>query len=383
MLKFLPLLLANLRRKPLRSALTFASIVIAFLLFGLLQTMRAALSGGADFAGVDRLMTAHKVSIIQSLPLSYVNRIRGVDGVLAVCSQDWFGGIYQNDRNQIAAFPVRVETFFDVFRDYSAPSEQRDAWLRDRRSALVGKTLAQRFGWQIGDTIPLRSNVWTRTDGAAAWELKIVGFYESEADTNSLYFHYEYFNEARSFGRDTVGWVTTRIADPDRAADIAQRIDTLFRNSATETKTATEKAMVQGFANQMGNIGALVSAVAAAVFFTMLLVTANTMAQSVRERTNELAVMKTLGFSAATVTWLVLAETLLMTVAGGAVGLAIAAISAKALASVLSQFLPFVGLPSDTFGVGLVLMIALGVLAAALPCAQAWRLKIVDALRTA
>lgn len=382
MLKYLPLLWANLRRKRLRTGLTLASIVVAFLLFGLMQTLRVALTGSPELAGVDRIITIHKVSIIQALPASYLERIRAVEGVKAACPHDWFGGVYQQDRNQLPVIAVHVPSFFDVYTEYELPPQQKQAWLQDRASAVVGRNLAERFGWKIGDTIPMRSNIWTHKNGGNVWSMKIAGIYTARnGDNQSVYFHHEYFNESRSVGRDSVGWVVMRVADPDRSADIARRIDTMFANSSTETKTATEKAFVQNFANQMGNIGALLSAVAAAVFFTMLLVTANTMGQSVRERLNEIGVMKTLGFSGTAVTGLVLAESLLVTAIGGAIGLALSAVFAKGLGKALQQFFPVLGLPASAYVSGAILVVVLGSVAAALPCIQASRLKIVDALR--
>lgn len=382
--KYFPLLWSNLQRKRLRTWLTLASIVVAFLLFGILQTMRAALTGGADLAGADRLVTIHKVSIIQSLPRSYLNRVRSIDGVRIATSHDWFGGIYQEDRNQVVAMTADPKDFFDVYPEYKLPEEQRAAWRADRTGAIVGHLLAERFGWKVGDTIPLRSNIYTTADGGNVWNLKIVGIFNAvNGDNSSLYFQYDYLNESRSFGRDQIGWIVIRVSDTDRSAEIARKVDALFANSSTETKTSTEKAFVQSFANQMGNIGAMVTAVASAVFFTMLLVIANTMGQSVRERTNELAVMKTLGFSSFNVTAMVLCEALLITLLGAAIGLGIASLASAGLGQAMQQFFPSLGMPASTFAIGAVIALILGTLAGALPCAQAWQLKIVDALRKA
>lgn len=382
MLKYLPLLWSNLQRKRLRTWLTLASIVVAFLLFGILQTMRTALTGGADVAGADRLITMHKVSIIQSLPLSYLNRVRGIDGIRVATSLDWFGGVYQEDRNQIVAMAADPTVFFDVYPEYKLPEEQRAAWRADRTGAIVGHLLAERFGWKLGDTIPLRSNIYTTKDGGNVWDMKIVGIFDAtNGDNSSLYFQYDYLNESRAFGRDQIGWIVIRVNDTARSAEIAGKVDALFANSSTETKTSTEKAFAQSFANQMGNIGAIVTAVASAVFFTMLLVIANTMGQSVRERTNELAVMKTLGFSNGQVTTMVLAEALLITLLGAAIGLGIAALVSAGLGQAIQQFFPSLGMPASTYTIGAVIAVILGTLAGALPCAQAWQLKIVDALR--
>lgn len=383
MLKYFPLLWANLGRKRLRTSLTLASIIIAFLLFGLMQTLRVAMTGSPELAGIDRLITMHKTSFVQSLPLAYLNRIKGVDGVVVASSQDWFGGVYQEDRNQIAAFAVEAPTFFEVYSEYHLKPEEKQAFLQDRTGVIVGPILAERFKWKVGDTVPLRSNIWTHKDGGGnVWPMKIASIYEAaNGDNQSLYFHYDYLNESRAEIRDMIGWVVVKVRDPARSADIARSIDDLFRNSSTETKTSTEKAFIQDFANQMGNIGKLLTFVAAAVFFTMLLVTANTMGQSIRERINEIGVMKTLGFSGAGVTFLIIAEAILVTAIGGLIGLGLAALVSKRIAAEVAQFFPVLGMPSATWGIGVVLIVLLGGLAAAIPCTQASRLKIVDALR--
>jgi putative ABC transport system permease protein len=384
MFKHLPLLWANLGRKKLRTGLTLASIIVAFLLFGLMQTLRVALTGNPELAGVDRLVTIHKIAIIQPLPESYLNRIRAVDGVKVACSHDWFGGVYQDDRNQLATIAVDVPTFFQVYSEYALPPEQKEAWARDRTGVIVGKLVAQRYGWKVGDTIPMRSNIWVQKDGTNTWPMKVVGIYDAgNGDNQSLYFHHEYLDESRGGGvsRGTIGWVVVRVQDPARSADVARSIDAMFANSSTETKTATEKAFIQGFANQMGNIGALLTAIATAVFFTMLLVTANTMGQSIRERLNEIGVMKTLGYSNFSVTSLVLGEALLVTALGGAIGLGLAALTSVGMAQAVAQFFPVLGMPPSTYVIGAVLIVVLGGIAAALPCVQAGQLKIVDALR--
>ncbi len=384
MFKYLPLLWAQLGRKKLRTGLTLASIIVAFLLFGLMQTLRVALTGNPELAGVDRLVTIHKIAIIQPLPESYLNRIRAVDGVKVACSHDWFGGVYQEDRNQLAVIAVDVPTFFQVYAEYSLPAEQKKAWEQDRTGVIVGKLIAQRFGWKVGDTIPMRSNIWVQKDGGNVWPMKVVGIYDAgNGDNQTLYFHHEYLDESRGGGvpKGTIGWVVVRVQDPARSADLARTIDGMFANSSTETKTATEKAFIQGFANQMGNIGALLTWIAAAVFFTMLLVTANTMGQSIRERLNEIGVMKTLGYSSFSVTALVLGEALLVTVLGGTIGLLLAAAFSTAIGNAVAQFFPVLGMPPSTFAIGALLMLLLGAVAAALPCLQASQLKIVDALR--
>jgi putative ABC transport system permease protein len=385
MLKFLPLFFGGLRRKPIRTTLTTASIVVAFLLFGLLKTMEGALSLAADLAGVDRLATMHKVSMIQTFPISYVNRIRGVDGVLEVTPFTWLGGTYQNERNQIAAQGTDPESFFRVYPEYALPPEQRADWLADRGSMIAGKAVAARFGWKVGDTVPIRSAFYRKGDGGDTWDMRLAGIYEAtNGDSGSVFFHIDYVNESlapNNGARDVIMFIVMKIANPDNAQQVSAAVDALFANSPAETKTATERAFIQGYANMIGDIGTIVTAVASAVFFTMLLVTGNTMAQSVRERTNEMAVLKTLGYSKGVVAGLVLTESFVITAIGGALGLGLAALAADSMAATLAQYFPVIGVPSSTYVVGAVLIVVLSVLAAALPSAEAWRLRITDALR--
>jgi putative ABC transport system permease protein len=384
MLKFLPLFFANLRRKPVRTTLTIASIIVAFLLFGLLKTMEGALSLAADLAGVDRLATMHKVSMIQTFPISYVNRVRTVDGVLEATPFVWLGGIYQNERNQVSAQGTEPETFLEVYPEYKLPHEQRADWFADRTSAIVGRATAQRFDWKVGDVVPIRSAFFRKSDGSDTWDMRVAGIYEStNGDNASLFYHIDYVNESLgpNAGRDVIMWIVMKIANPDEAPKVSAAVDALFANSPAETKTATERAFIQSYANMIGDIGTIVTAVASAVFFTMLLVTGNTMAQSVRERTNEMAVLKTLGYSKRVVAGLVLTESFAITALGGAIGLGLAALAAESVGDTLSAYFPVIGIPSSTYVVGAALIVLLSVLAAALPSAEAWRLRITDALR--
>lgn len=381
-MKYLPMFWSNLKRKPLRSLLTWASVVIAFLLFGVLEAVRFALAGGVELAGQDRLVSQHKVSLIQPLPLSYLNQVRGLDGVRYATSHDWFGGVYQDDRNQIVVITVEPESFFDVYPEIPVSEDDQRAFQANRAGAVVGRIIAEQFGWEVGDVVPIRSNIYSRLDGGATWDVEISAIYDwVDGDNTTVYMHYDYVNEAREFWIDEIGWLVLRLDDPALGPEIAAEIDSMFANSFAETRTTSEEAFLQGFANQIGNIGAIVTAVASAVFFTMLLVTANAMAQSVRERVGEIAVLRTLGFSNASVTLLVLLEGLTITVLGGAVGLWMAMGFTGVIADMAAQFLPLMLIPPQAFVVAAVLAVALGVLASALPCARVLRLEITDELR--
>ena len=387
MFKFFPLLFAGLRRHKLRTAFTLASVIVAFLLFGVLAAVRTGFSAGVDVAGADRLMTTHKVSFILSLPISYWQRIKALPGVREVTHSTWGGGLYQDDSNVVQMFPVDPESYLKVYPDFVTPPEQRDAWFKDRNSALIGRAYAERFKWKVGDRVPLRSNIYRRADGTNTWELTVAGIFDTAVkgvDTQQILIHYDFFEEslaANDDNRGKVGWFIVQVDDPNRSAEVSKAIDALFANSPTETKSSPEKAFMQGFANQAGNIGAIVISVGAAVFFTMLLVTANTMAQSVRERSAEIGVLKTLGFGDRTVLILVLGESLAITTLGGALGLCLGALFVNALRGSMAQYLGTLYLNASAWTLGVTLMIALGLISGAWPAVRALQLRIVDALR--
>lgn len=383
-MKFLPLVWAGLKRKKLRTALTFLSIFVAFMLFAFLGAMKEALSGGVSLAGQDRLITRHKVSLIQTLPESYKNRISSVESVAAVCHQTWFGGLYQDDPKKFfGTFPVIPEDFLDMFPEYLLKDSERQAWLATRTGAIVGRMTADRFQWKIGDRIPIKSPIWGQPLGMDQWEFEIVGIFDGSkkgSDTSSLFFRYDYFEEARQRNKGQVGWYTVRIADPENAARIAAEVDENFANSPYETKTEPEGAFAQGFAQQIGDIATIVMAVVGAVFFTILLVAGNTMAQSVRERTSELGVLKAMGFTNLRVLSLVMLESCLIAILGGFGGLGIAWIIVS-LGNPVPEMLPVFFIPPESLILGAVLAVVLGIVAGALPALQAMRLKISEALR--
>ena len=387
MFKFLPLLWAALQRHRLRTLFTLGSVMIAFVLFGVLSALKNGFALGVEVAGADRLMTTHKASFTFPLPYSYWARIRAVPGVREVTHGTWFGGYFQEEANFLQMFPVDVKTYLDVYSDYKVSREDRARWEADRTGVLVGRAYAERYKWKVGDRVPLRSNIYRKPDGGDTWDLTVSGIWDGAqpgVDTQQVFFHYDYFNEtlaATDGFRGFVGWYIMKVESAEATQRVSAAVDELFANSSAETKTATEKAFVQAFVNQMGSIGTIVIAVASAVFFTMLLVTANTMAQSVRERSAELGVLKTLGFRDGVVLWLVLAEALLVTLLGGTMGLLLAAAMVEGLRGMLSQYVGALHLGASTIGTGIALMIALGLISGALPATQALRLKIVDALR--
>jgi putative ABC transport system permease protein len=377
-MKFFRLVLAQLLRKKVRTTLTIGSFTVALFLYGLLVTIRGAFSGGADVAGVDRLTVINKTSLIMPLPFSYRDRILRVPGVSGVTYATWFGGVYQDEKNFFPQFGVDKDTWFDVYAEYVLPKDQREAFLRDRQACLAGKNLAKRFGFKVGDRLPLRGTIWP-----GAWEFNVAGIYEGnrpEVDTTGLLFRFDYLEERRQFGKGTVGWYVVRLANPDDAVKVTRTIDEGFANSPFETLTQTEKAFATAFAKQMGNIEFLVMTIGSVVFFTLLLVTGNTMAIAVRERTGELAVLKTVGFSGPGVLALILAEAVLIAGQGGLIGLGLAklfTLGGDPTRGLLGTFY----LSWGSLGLGFMLALGVGAVAGILPAVAAMRLRVADALR--
>lgn len=382
-MKFLHLIWSNLRRKKLRTSLTLLSIVVAFVLFGFLCAIQEALTGGVQVAGADRLVVRNKVSIIQLLPASYQARMNRIPGVDFATHQTWFGGIYQDPKNFFMQNPVVPEEFLRMFPEIMLPPAEKEAWLKTRTGAIVGRKTAERFHWKIGDKVPIQSSIWPKEDGSRTWTFDIVGIFDGKnknTDTTPMFFRYDYFDEARQWGKGQVGWYSIRVKDPAQAAEVAKRVDAEFENSPAETKTEAEGAFIQAWANQIGNITLIVSAILGAVFFTILLVTGNTIAQAVRERTGELGVLKAIGFTNAQIVALVLAESCLLTVLGGVVGVGLAWMFI-ARGDPTGGLLPLFYFPGRDVLLGLGISLALGIVTGIFPALQAMRLRVADALR--
>ena len=385
-MKFLPLIWANLTRKKIRTALTLLAIAASFFLYGLVQVLKTSLSAGVDVAGNDRLVIIHKVSLIQPLPESYGPRIAQIPEVDAITHANWFGGVYKDPANFFPQMAVDAENYLGVYPELLLPADQKKAWLADRTGAIVGRATAQRFGWKVGDRIPIQGTIYRRPDGSG-WEFNLDGIYDGRdkgTDTSTLFFHYAFLDESLpERWKGLVGWYVIHLSDPARAGAVAETIDATFANSPFETKTSTEKAFAKGFADQIGSIGAISAAIAGMVFFTMLMVAGNTMAQAVRERTNELAVLKTLGFGRGKVLGLVLAESFSLAILGGALGLGPLLLLLPALrnAPVVQKYLPVFYLPPEPLLAGIGFILVLGLVTGLLPGYQAMRLRIVDALR--
>jgi putative ABC transport system permease protein len=381
-MKFIPLLWSSLWRKKIRTVFTLLSVFIAFLLFGLLMAIRTAFAFGVDIAGLDRLVLIHKVSLIMPLPVSYEGRLRATPGVAMVTHNTWFGGVYQDPSNFFAQIVVDPEPFMKLYPEYKLPADQYAAWLADRQGVVVGVDLAKRFNWKIGDRIPIQGTIWRPKKGDI-WEFNIVGMYDGEPgiDKTQLFIRYDYLDENRIAGQGLVGWYIVKIADASQAHRMGATFDDMFANSSAETKTTTEKGFIEGFAKQVGDIGAMMIAILVAVLFTMMLVAANTMAQSVRERRAEVGVLKTLGFSNTAILVLVLSESVLIALLGGGLGLLAAWLFVQQ-GDPTGGMLPIFALFTRDVLLGAALIVGLGIVAGLLPAVNAMQLKITDALRS-
>ena len=382
-MKYLHLIWAALFRSKTRTLLTLLSVVAAFLLFGMLDSVRVAFNSGGQVTGANRMIASSRLSITQMLPYSLTERIRATPGVKNAAFAAWFGGIYRDPKNFFANFSVSPN-YLDLYPEFKIPAAQKKAWLADQRGAIVGESLARRHGWKVGDTIPLQATIFP-TKGSNNWSFTLRGIYvvddpKQKAQENVLFFHWKYFDEANDYVKGRVGWFVVQPDSGDAADRVALAIDTLSANSDHETKTQSEAAFNQSFAKQFADIGLIVTAIMGAVFFTLLLLTGNTMAQAVRERIPELAVLKTIGFSNRSVLWLVLAESVLLVVLGGALGLAIAAGIMPAVSAASGGMVQLPTVLPQTWAVGLGLAVLIGVVVGLLPALRGMRLNIVDAL---
>ena len=383
-MKYVWLVWSSLFRNKLRTLLTMLSVATAFLLFGMLDSVRVAFNAASDVAGANRLMVSSKLSITQMLPATLKPQIERVHGVDRVAAAAWFGGIYREPRNFFPNWSAD-EDYFALYPEYRIDAKALARWESERTGAVVGEALARRFGWKVGDTIPLQATIFPQKDGSNAWPLKLSAIYtvddsKRRGEENVLVFHWDYFDEANQYLRGEVGWYIVRLARGADASRVAQAIDRISENSSHETKTQTEQAFNQGFAKQFGDIGLIVTAIMGAVFFTLLLLTGNTMAQAVRERVPELAVLKTLGFTDRAVLCLVLAESMLLVLVGGVIGMALSNAVLPMIGAMSQGAVQLPSLQAQTWMLGVGLMLAIGVVVGFLPAWRGMRLNIVDAL---
>ncbi len=376
------LVLKNLTRKPLRLILTVFATFIAFMIFGTLTAFQQAFDSGVDLAADDRLVVVNKINFTQTMPIAYVNRVRAVEDVDTVTHLNWFGGYYQEPRNQFGMFAVDPESFVKVYDELLVTDEERDAWFRNQQGLIAGKAIAERFGWKKGDRIPVNSNIFSQRDGSSVWDFDVVAIYEGEdvqTDTFSVYFHYQYFNETQSFGGDNIGFMGVKTTDPSLNEAVIQRIDDMFANSPAETETVPEKAFNKAFIEQIGNLNLILTSVVLAAFFVILVIVGNSMILSIRERTGEIGVMKTLGFSSPRIFRMVLAESLLLALLGGVLGVA----AAGAMVTIVNNApiqLPTLILGGSVWSQALIYMVGLGLITGIVPATNALRLNIITAL---
>ncbi|MYA65988.1 MAG: ABC transporter permease [Gammaproteobacteria bacterium] len=380
-MKLISLLWGNMFRKPTRTSLTFVSLVIAFLLFMLLRAISDAFSGGVSLEGMDRIVIDSKYSMTDNLPLSYVQQIRSLDEVDQVTSMSWFGGYYREPRNSFATYPVDPESYFDIFPEQLISAETLGRFNNIRVSAVASEALAAQYGWNPGDTIPIIQDIFPQENGSWTWQFELAGTFEYSGG-QLLLINYDYFNEAViGWGKDQVGWLVGRVADPPEVDSTIQLIDGMFENSSDPTRSTTEDEYRRQFASQLGDIGTISGMILMAVFFTIILLTGNTAAQAFAERVPELATMKTLGFSDLSVAALVLAEAVALCVCGGMVGVGIALLLEPGLNANLSEMVGSFDMSGQSALYALGLATLLGLIIGAYPAISAKRLTIVDALR--
>lgn len=381
-MKYLHLVWSALLRRKTRTLFTLLSLTAAFLLLGLLQAMNSLVAGSADFLGADRLITQARISFTQPLPMRMLPQVESVPGVTRVAHSQFFGGVYQDQRQGFPQFVVGPQRLLDVYPEWQLPEEQRLAFVSTADGAIVGARLAERFGWKLGDIVPLTSFIWTRADGSRTWEWRIVGIFDGrDAEWRDraqlMYLNYAQFDEARSTGaRGLAGIFIVQVADPGMAEEVAAAIDARFENSPDETKTQAEAEFQLGFLRQFGDIGFIMNAISGAVFFTILILTGFTMSQAVRERIPELAVLKCLGFTDSAVLWLVLAEALLLCALGALAGMLLA----SAVTGALPPDFPPLRTDLRVWGFAGASVLALAAAVGLPPALRAMRLRIVDAL---
>lgn len=377
-------LIANLGRKPVRTWLTFLSIVVCFLLFGLLRSVGTAFSAPPNLSGVERLVVSPKFSIIDPLPISHMNQVRSVPGVEAAAHADWFGGRYLDLGLAFPKIPIKPMEYFDLFPEYRIPPEQLETFEKTRTGAVASRGTVERFGWQIGDVIPIVADIYPKMDGSLLWEFELVGIYETPTQTGGnfedFYIHYDFFEEAKQHSKGMMGWVSVRVENPDLAAEVASAIDARFENSRDPTRTMTEKEWNAQFAKQLGDIGLMVTMILAAVFFSILLLVGNTMFQAFRERLRDLGVLKALGFNDGQVARMLLYESLVLTLGGGMVGLLLSYGLLIAVSPMLQSLGTF-SLDSVSILVGLAIALGLGLVVGAVPAIRARSAAIVEVLR--
>lgn len=379
------LVFKNLTRNKLRLILSCFAIFIAFFLFGVLGSIQKVFNADADISADNRLMVVNKINFTQPIPIAYVNKIRAIEGVKHVTHANWFGGYYKEQRNMVPSFAVDQNTYFDVYDNMVVDPAELEAWKNTRTGLMVGRVTANQWGWKVGDTLTLSSNIFSRKTGGQSWEFEVVGIFDganAQVDTSGAYMHYKYFIETQTFGSDWIGWVPLSTMHSDLNDQVSTAIDEQFANSPAETKTSTEAQFAKAFVEQLGNVGLILTSVVSAAFFTILMIVANTMALAISERTSEIAVLKTLGFGSKRIFGQVLGESMLLSFLGGLCGLGMAAlvVIGASQSPQIKSMLPTLTFSSETLLTGLVYMLALGFVTGFIPAFKAMKLNTIDAL---
>jgi putative ABC transport system permease protein len=380
-MKFIGLVLKGARRSKRRTLLTVMSVAIAVFLFASLRAVLDGFNAAAEASSSTRIVTQRSTSLFFSMPTSHADAIRSTPGVLDLTWANWFGGVYKDPQNFFAQFAVEPESYLRLYPEILITPEEREAFLADRTACLVGDGLARRYGFKVGDKITLQVGI--PIYGTRDFDFNVAAIYRSggaAVDNQSMLFHWKYADE-RSNPAGQVGWFIAQIANPERATEVAGAIDAKFTNSPNETKTETEKAFQSTFVSMFGNLSLLLGSIALAVVITTLFVSGNTMAMSVRERTTEIAVMRTLGFQVRTIFLLIAGEGLMMAIIGGVIGVALARAIVNPSVLQAGAFIPELRVNGANMAVGLALSALIGALASVIPATMASRLKIVDALR--
>ena len=381
-MKFFPILRANLLRSKKRTFLTVASVAMALFLFASLRTVVTTLANNAQFGSARRLVTMNRTGFVLPLPVAYANRIGALQGVQSVTWANWFGGQYGDGKVFFATFAIKADTYLDMYPEMSVPADQRAAFMQDRAGAIVGQRLIDKFGWKVGQNVTLRGTIFP-----GDWTFTIRGIYtptDKSIDDGAMMFHFEYLDEyMKGQGKGgQAGWYIVQIANADDAPVIGKAIDDQFLSSPDPTKTGTEKAFNASFATMWGNVSLLMNTIGMAVVFAILLVTANAMMMSARERTREVAVLKTIGFSDGRLFALVLSEAGLITLLGAVLGLGGAKLLYQATNFSAGGFLPGFTVTGATLLMGLSIALLLMLASGLVPAWRAARLPVVAALRS-
>ncbi|TFH12045.1 MAG: FtsX-like permease family protein [Nitrosomonadales bacterium] len=383
---FLKLILRNTLRHKLRTGLTVLGIIVAIVAFGLLRTVVDAWYSGAEGSSETRLVTRNAISLVFHLPIKYQERIRKIQGVMEITHASWFGGVYISEKNFFPQFAIDAKTYFDVYSEYIIPPGDLTAFIIDRKGCVVGRKLADVYGFKIGDTVPLRGTIYPGT-----WKFTVRAIYdgaEAKTDTSQFFFHWDYLNETRKRvtarterTTDWVGVYAINISEPSRAAEISSEVDAMFGNSLAETRTETEKTFQLGFVSMTEAIVVAIRIVSYVVLLIILAVMANTMAMTARERTSEYATLKALGFNHRFIAGLIYGESMIIALVGALIGILLTFPVANMFSEKVGTLFPVFGVSAETIYMQAIAALAVGIAAAVLPAFRSAQISIADGLR--